>query len=300
MEEVNAGEPLLDLKDLEIKVGRKAPEALIKWMREDALHLGERKLSTAERNDRDPKTDALADKIKNLKQDMLSLRSLDVRILRQLVALHEGMESLRWLLEERGPLPSRCSSLTSSQYSLAEGPDTSLRGSWSSLQDPSDRLDNISVGSYLDTLADDTDEYCSAETGLSSTPLVSEAGGRAGAGPGSPLVKPEVPREEARTVAKLAHDGVDPRRMASTLNDGCQTRAGEANCVPDKAGWRGGGQGPARPCPGEKLAKNPDAKVKAYQNGKVDPEGCRLNGRVNLEHEAHWKWVQSQDDVTFL
>lgn len=75
MEEVNAGEPLLDLKDLDMKVGRKAPEALMKWMREDALHLGERKLSTAERNDRghDPKTEALADKIKNLKQDMVKM-----------------------------------------------------------------------------------------------------------------------------------------------------------------------------------------------------------------------------------
>lgn len=47
------------------------------------------------------------------------LRSADVRILKQLVALHEGIEAMRWLLEDRGPLTSRGSSLTESLSSLA-------------------------------------------------------------------------------------------------------------------------------------------------------------------------------------
>ncbi|NXU51017.1 LURA1 protein, partial [Turnix velox] len=83
------------------------------------------------------------------------LRAVDVKILQQLVVVNEGIEAVKWLLEERSTLTSRCSSLTSSQYSLVESQTTSRRGSWDSLQDPNDRLDSISVGSYLDTLADD-------------------------------------------------------------------------------------------------------------------------------------------------
>ncbi len=46
------------------------------------------------------------------------LRSADVRILRQLVAVHEGIEAMRWLMEERDALASRGSSLTGSMSSL--------------------------------------------------------------------------------------------------------------------------------------------------------------------------------------
>uniref|UniRef100_A0A8B9Z6J3 Leucine rich adaptor protein 1 n=1 Tax=Buteo japonicus TaxID=224669 RepID=A0A8B9Z6J3_9AVES len=87
------------------------------------------------------------------------LRAVDVKILQQLVVVNEGIEAVKWLLEERSTLTSRCSSLASSQYSLVESQAASRRGSWDSLQDPNDRLDSISVGSYLDTLADDMDEY---------------------------------------------------------------------------------------------------------------------------------------------
>ncbi|CAB1323939.1 unnamed protein product, partial [Coregonus sp. 'balchen'] len=120
------------------------------------------------------------------------LRSVDVKILQQLLAVHEGIEACKWLLEERGTLTSRCSSLTSSQYSLGEGPggDT-WRGSWSSLHDPlNDKLDNISIGSYLDTLADDMDEYCpsSSESVLCSTPLGTATPTRTGGGTGAGAV----------------------------------------------------------------------------------------------------------------
>lgn len=36
----------------------------------------------------------------------MKLRSADVRILRQLVAVHEGIEAMRWLMEERGGVVS--------------------------------------------------------------------------------------------------------------------------------------------------------------------------------------------------
>lgn len=57
------------------------------------------------------------------------LRSADVRILRQLVAVHEGIEAMRWLMEERGALASHGSSLTGSLSSLVtveeQGPSMS-------------------------------------------------------------------------------------------------------------------------------------------------------------------------------
>lgn len=46
------------------------------------------------------------------------LRSADVRILQQLVAVHDGIEAMRWLMEERDTSTSHSSSLTSSLSSL--------------------------------------------------------------------------------------------------------------------------------------------------------------------------------------
>lgn len=78
-----------------------------------------------------------------------------MKILQQLMTLNEGIEAVRWLLEERGTLTSHCSSLTSSQYSLTGGsPGRSRRGSWDSLPDTSstDKMDSVSIGSFLDTV----------------------------------------------------------------------------------------------------------------------------------------------------
>uniref|UniRef100_A0A8C0IB26 Leucine rich adaptor protein 1 n=1 Tax=Bubo bubo TaxID=30461 RepID=A0A8C0IB26_BUBBB len=139
------------------------------------------------------------------------LRAVDVKILQQLVVVNEGIEAVKWLLEERSTLTSRCSSLASSQYSLVESQAASRRGSWDSLQDPNDKLDSISVGSYLDTLADDMDEYS--------------------------------------------------QNAAETTEPGRDTK------LPSGAG--------------ERLGKgNPGGKARKY--------------------DAHWRWLQSQDDVTFL
>ncbi|XP_061588970.1 leucine rich adaptor protein 1-like [Cololabis saira] len=107
-----------DLNELENKIGRKTPESLLAWMRDaadceedgwtsDALHGGDSNFC-----------DNMCDKINSLKQEMKQLRSADVRILRQLVAVHEGIEAMRWLMEERGALTSRGSSLTGSLSSL--------------------------------------------------------------------------------------------------------------------------------------------------------------------------------------
>jgi hypothetical protein len=75
--------------------------------------------------------------------------------MRQLLVINESIESIKWMIEEKATITSRGSSLSGSLCSLLESQSTSLHGSYNSLQDGSDGLDGISVGSYLDTLADD-------------------------------------------------------------------------------------------------------------------------------------------------
>ncbi|XP_061101312.1 leucine rich adaptor protein 1-like isoform X2 [Conger conger] len=95
-------------------------------------------------------------KVTFLKQEMARLRALDIKLMQQLLSINEGIESIKWVLEERGGLGgSQDTSLAGSLYSLSESQDTSLRGSSDSLHAGSDGLDAVSVGSYLDTLAED-------------------------------------------------------------------------------------------------------------------------------------------------
>ncbi|XP_016054764.1 PREDICTED: leucine rich adaptor protein 1 [Miniopterus natalensis] len=142
-----------DLRDVESKVGRKTPEGLLRGLRGE----WEPATSSALPLPGAPSTGhGLGDKIVALKMELAYLRAIDVKILQQLVTLNEGIEAVRWLLEERGTLTSHCSSLASSQYSLTGGsPGCSRRGSWDSLPDISstDRLDSVSIGSFLDTVA---------------------------------------------------------------------------------------------------------------------------------------------------
>ncbi|XP_048831905.1 leucine rich adaptor protein 1 [Brienomyrus brachyistius] len=305
MEEGSISETFPELKDLELKIGRKMPDGLLKWMRDDAaLHLEDGKLSLPHSKDQDPRKKDLGDKIRDLKIDMGLLRSADVKILRQLLTLHEGIESLKWLVEERGTLTSHCSSLTGSQYSLAEGPDASLRDSWSSLHDPNDRLDNISIGSYLDTLADDLDEYCpsGSESTHCPAPLGTELCGQTGAGSG----KVERAKVEASVWTRPPSEiskATEPGRVTPGAKEAGQAQVGENHGLPEKNVQHGANQESACASLAEKRTQSQSPKVKPYKNGKVDLEAKMLNGlngRMNLEYDAHWHWVQSQDDVTFL
>ncbi|XP_028857657.1 leucine rich adaptor protein 1-like [Denticeps clupeoides] len=302
MEEGSANETAPDLKDLEVKIGRKTPEGLLRWMREEAAHHGDAKLNHQEARDHDPEKRSLDEKIRKLRLEMAHLRSVDVRILQQLLAVHEGIEAVKWMLEERSTLTSRCSSLTSSQYSLGEGPDSSWRGSWGSLHDPNDKLDNISIGSYLDTLADDTDEYCpsSSESVLCSTPRTTDTSGRSGAvmgsgpGTGSPHMK-QLETTKSSDVTKASFN-TSKDKMGQN-----QAPPSKANGTVDKVLRQDGDQETIRASLADKLAKTQSPKLqKTYKNGKVELDGCNLNGKVHLEYDAHWRWVQSQDDVTFL
>ncbi|KAI4884713.1 hypothetical protein NFI96_024808 [Prochilodus magdalenae] len=296
MDEVGSSECVPDLKDLEVKVGRKTPEGLLKWMRQDAGLQSHPKPSCTEGGQSEKK--GLDEKIRRLKVEMAHLRAVDVRILQQLLALHEGIEAVKWLLEERGPLTSHCSSLTSSQYSLGEGPDTSWRGSWSSLQDPHDKLDNISIGSYLDTLADDLDEYCPS-SGAESVVCPAQLGTEVSQVKNQ-KVKPDVPKEDFQTgQAKGAPEAGRPSPVNN--HDSNNPEANKSNNgLLDSAVKRAAEMDSPKARLAEKLGKNLSPKGKAYKNGKVELESCKMNSKVHLEYDAHWRWVQSQDDVTFL
>ncbi|XP_061594720.1 leucine rich adaptor protein 1 [Cololabis saira] len=371
MDEGGAGETIPDLKDIEVKIGRKTPEGLLRWMREDASSLrGDVKPGPPHDSSKDTGMKSLDEKIRKLKMEMAHLRSVDVKILQQLLAVHEGIEAVKWLMEERSTLTSHCSSLTSSQYSLGEGPDTSWRGSWSSLQDPTnEKLDNISIGSYLDTLADDMDEYCpsSSESVIcSAAPLASEAsagvrvtggpgvtaasartcsgaGIRSGNGAGSGIRSgvnysvdgngtemrggPENGVSSVTTGTELSGTGAGkaavsgvsslqarsesakqeaPVRSKPTETDkgsplckeNTQKHPIKANGVPEKPTTQTGS--PTRANLSEKLGTSQSPKLRPYRNGKIDLDTCKMNGKRHLEYDAHWRWVQSQEDVTFL
>lgn len=151
-----------DLKDIETKLGRKVPDSLIRSLvggkrheeheKSAAPHLMNRKCCS---NSSDLKR--LESKMQFLKQEMALLRAIDVKLMQQLMSINEGIESIRWMMEDKGGAASQDGSLTGSLYSLSDSQDgSSLRGSFSSLNDAnSDGLDALSVGSYLDTLAED-------------------------------------------------------------------------------------------------------------------------------------------------
>lgn len=150
-----------ELKDIETKLGRKVPESLVRTLvagkhkeqeKSAATHLAGCKFWS---NSADLKR--LESKMLFLKQEMAHLRAIDGKLMQQLMSINEGIESIRWMIDDKGGVASQDGSLTGSLYSLSDSQDgTSLRGSFNSLNDGnSDGLDSLSVGSYLDTLADD-------------------------------------------------------------------------------------------------------------------------------------------------
>lgn len=178
--------PLPDLRDIELKLGRKVPESLARSLRGEELAPREgatdpsgvggscssssscnsfapsvssssssSPASGSPRRSHPSALERLETKLHILRQEMVNLRATDVKLMRQLLLINESIESIKWMIEEKATITSRGSSLSGSLCSLLESQSTSLRGSYNSLHDGSDGLDGISVGSYLDTLADD-------------------------------------------------------------------------------------------------------------------------------------------------
>ncbi|XP_051988932.1 leucine rich adaptor protein 1-like [Xyrauchen texanus] len=137
---------LPDFRDVESKLGRKVPESLMRSVTAGA------EVTCSEPHKH---TEDLRSKISFLRQQMAHLRAIDVKLMHQLLSINEGIESIRWVMEERGGVASLEGSLTGSFGSLSDSQDASQNGNCS------DGLDGISVGSYLDTLGEDESERMS-------------------------------------------------------------------------------------------------------------------------------------------
>ncbi|XP_075708052.1 leucine rich adaptor protein 1-like [Rhinoderma darwinii] len=155
----------LDLRDIELKLGRKVPESLARSLREE--HCDWKKDATdseCQLSPTQPSTlERLETKLQLLKQDMIYLRATDVKLMRQLLIINENIESIKYMMEEKDIVTSQGSSLSGSLCSLLESRDSSLQGSYTSLHGYSDGMDEISVGSYLDTLADIVPGHCTPD-----------------------------------------------------------------------------------------------------------------------------------------
>lgn len=147
---------LPELKDLETKLGRKVPESLIRSLVGGKYQHEKATVANCKLRASSGDLKRLESKMLFLKQEMAHLRAIDVKLMQQLMSINEGIESIRWMIEDKGGAASQDGSLTGSLYSLSDSQDgTSLRGSLNSLDANSDGLDGLSVGSYLDTLAED-------------------------------------------------------------------------------------------------------------------------------------------------
>lgn len=146
---------LPDFRDVENKVGRKVPESLIR-----SFTTGPAEIRSTETRVNSHDLQTLNSKIIFLRQQMAHLRAVDVKLMQQLLSINEGIESIRWVMEERGGVASRegslSGSLTSSLYSLSDSQDASHHGSCA------DELDGISVGSYLDALGEEDPDLSSS------------------------------------------------------------------------------------------------------------------------------------------
>ncbi|KAK5848424.1 hypothetical protein PBY51_006039 [Eleginops maclovinus] len=155
MEEDNPRLP--DLRDIETKLGLKVPDGLIR-----SLSAGkpQERSSLCSLSTNSADLQRLQSKMMFLRQEMAHLRAIDVKLMQQLMSINEGIESVRWLIEDKGGAASQEGSLTGSLYSLTDSQEGgSLQGSLSSVNEAgSDGLDALSVGSYLDTLEDLPDE----------------------------------------------------------------------------------------------------------------------------------------------
>ncbi|KAM7378939.1 hypothetical protein PAMP_004527 [Pampus punctatissimus] len=289
-----------DLKELENKVGRKTPESLLVWMR-DAADCGDCWSSdVGERRDHSSAfSDSFSDKISNLKQEMRWLRSADVRILRQLVVVHEGIEAMRWLMEERGTLASRGSSLTGSLSSLVtlEEPGASM-SPWRESPSPTclydlpettgeesaDHPQHTGDGpsdhkSYFHMLCPESTEAKPQSPSISIYEVSRST-------PADGLVSANVPKSQPQdsdvAPSQDIKVGADPIRRA--LQRSCKAARRDAKASS-----------------GRQTDHQTQESLRASQNNMLEKdESAPDRENVLLGYDAQWCWVESQDDVTFL
>lgn len=301
-----------DLNELENKIGMKTPESLLAWMK-DASGTSEWR----ERKEDVTQGNSFNDKIKYLKFEMGCLRAADVRILRQLMAVHEGVEAVRWLLEERSAPASRTSSVTGSQNSLAE---TSPPAGTSSSPSPEEGAPSPTLTTGLLHLRPHNHHQDpAAGPGGDETPrggrdpaftagrppyfdMLRDLVQRAGSGPvsargistpgGSDGTQSRIiPGTHRTTTCLPGADRLGPHSPPLPRLQRAKTRIDltSAACSRDAGkGLRlGMGTGPT-------LGRNVDEEE--------EEEGQSLTSSelLLLGYDAQWSWVDSQDDVTFL
>ncbi|XP_056246493.1 leucine rich adaptor protein 1-like isoform X1 [Seriola aureovittata] len=288
-----------ELKEVENKIGRKTPESLLMWMR-DAADCGDGwRSDVVDNGDHSSElSGGFSDKISSLKQEMRWLRSADVRILRQLVAVHEGIEAMRWLMEERGALVSRGSSLTGSLSSLVtveEGPSgTPCRESPSPTCPHTDDGDSDHK-SYFDVLSPESTEARPHSPSNFNSEVSGSTHGRHGLASSNPAngsvgasLQKSQPQDldmdpfedvKAGTIRRALLRSNRPRNKVDT---GSLTLAQES---------------------GETQTEDslPQESFDASQSKMMEEESSPPDGeKLLLGYDAQWCWVESQDDVTFL
>lgn len=74
MDEGTVSETVPDLKDIEVKIGRKTPEGLLRWLREEASSCrGDAKMSAPQDGSKETGMMSLDEKIRKLKAEMVSV-----------------------------------------------------------------------------------------------------------------------------------------------------------------------------------------------------------------------------------
>ncbi|XP_070700431.1 leucine rich adaptor protein 1-like [Pempheris klunzingeri] len=298
-----------DLRELENKVGRKTPESLLVWMRDAADCEDGWRSDVVDRGDRGSALrDSFSDKISNLRQEMRCLRSADVRILRQLVAVHEGIEAMRWLMEERDALVSRGSSLTGSLSSLVtmEEQGCSLspcRGSLSPTQDlteisgeesenhhPQAEHGDPDHKSYYDMLRPECAEARPPSSSTSKFEVSHSADGRRGQAPSGPagvlVSAPQTQDSSDAAPLRGIKAGAESIRRA-LLRSSRPRREVKVDA---------GGLALIKQSEQQTQVTFRDSQNKTTEEDKSSPS----RETVLLGYDAQWCWVESQDDVTFL
>lgn len=129
---------------------------------------------------------------------------------------------------------------------------------------------------------------------ITGTGIAGTVTGKPGVSVSCPQAKSEGPKQDAPVWTKAVEMG----KGSTVSKDNTQTQAVKANGILEKPIMQTGS--PTRPSLSEKLGTSQSPKLKPYKNGKIDLDTCKMNGKMHLEYDAHWRWVQSQEDVTFL
>ncbi|XP_030258543.1 leucine rich adaptor protein 1-like isoform X2 [Sparus aurata] len=316
MEEELLNDSLPCLKELENKVGRKTPESLLVWMRDAADCEDGWRSDAVDRGDRSSAAgDSFSDKISNLKQEMRWLRCADVRILRQLVAVHEGIEAMRWLMEERDTFLSRGSSLTGSLSSLAtveeHGASMSpCRDSLSPTQDFTETTGEESEDQQPHSDHGDSNHRSSFDmlspafaearppspSSFSEFEVTRSTHSPASSGPANGVASASSPRAQPEDSAvDLSQDmtagGLDIIRRALLRSSRARREVKVGN----------GCSAPTKQSEEKQTEHHTQESSRASQNNMMQKEESAPNKETGLlGYDAQWCWVESQDDVTFV